>query len=372
MFILGVDTTQAACSAAVYDTDSANLRSHVWQEMPRGHAEALPAIIGETLEQAGISLKDIGKIAATIGPGTFTGVRVGLSAARGFALALNLPLVGVSSLEALASAVEGFSEKTVLAAFDARRGEVYAQLFARGLPADAPQLLSIEQASSLSKGARTEIVGTARDLLVSANPENIASAAPQLPDAGVVARIAASRSPQADVQPLYLRKADAKAQKPLLQVVPEELSVSPATSAHADILAEIHQQGFSNAWDQANMASCLATPGTCGLIACDQNGQNEPLGFIIYRDAVGEREILTLAVRLDARRRNVASTLLAAITKQQADANIGKIFLEVSENNFAARHLYEKAGFSACGKRKNYYTENDGQKYDAVIMQRCL
>jgi len=103
MYILGLDTTQAACSAAVFDTSSGRICARVWEKMPRGHAEALPAIIAQTLDQAELSFADITKLATSVGPGTFTGVRVGLSAARGFALALDLPLVGVTSLEAIAA-----------------------------------------------------------------------------------------------------------------------------------------------------------------------------------------------------------------------------------------------------------------------------
>ncbi len=381
MYILGLDTTQAACSAAIYDTSNQQVCARVWQKMPRGHAEALPEIINQALAQAGISFQDIGQLATTIGPGTFTGVRVGLSAARGFALALDLPLVGITSLEAIAAGVDNHRQKTVLAAFDARRDEVYVQLFRNGNPACEPLLLSHEDAANLVGDTDAEIVGTAGELLAALNDRLSLSDAPALPDAAIVAELASQlnqpcqRAAQDPVQPLYLRKADAKAQKPLLNIEPGKLKLLPASAAHSEILAEIHAQGFSNPWSAESIASSLSSPGVGALLAVDGlaiDDEQEPLGFVIFRDAAQEREILTLAVRLDARRRNVATFLLNAVCRNATEVKPKKIFLEVSENNFAAQNLYKKLGFSTCGARKDYYTENDGQKYDAIIMQNAL
>lgn len=338
--------------------------------MPKGHAEALPEIVSQTLDQAGLSFKDIGKLATSIGPGTFTGVRVGLSAARGFSLALDLPLVGVTSLETIAAGVENYRHKTVLAAFDARRNEVYAQIFDKGEPRDTPKLLTIEQASELAGELSLEVVGTAGPLLTARNDKLTASKAPALPDAGIVATLASQREGQNKVQPLYLRRADAKAQKPLLNIEPGNFGIVPVNLDHRDILARIHTQGFSSPWTAKSFATCLVSPGVSGFLAID--GKNEPLGFIIFRDVEGEREILTIAVRLDARRRSVAGFLLSTMYKNAVEKRVDKIFLEVSENNFAAQNLYRKTGYATCGRRKKYYTENDGQKYDAIIMEQPL
>jgi len=380
MYILGVDTTQAACSAAIFDTSSGLICARVWQEMPRGHAEALPGMVMDVLKQAGLSFSDIGKLATTIGPGSFSGVRIGLAAARGFALALDLPLVGISSLEAIAAGVENYQTKTVIAACDARRGEVYVQVFIKGQPSSPPQLLSIKAAGALTSESSdetgAEIVGTASEMLRQLNNDLFISHASALPDAAIVAQLASDRSAQGPVQPLYLRKADAKAQVPLLHIEPGKLALVPASAIHCDILAEIHAQGFANPWSAQNIASSLTTPGTSALLAChgegDGDGASEPLGFIIFQDVAGEREILTLAVRLDARRRKIAQFLLDEMMANAVDMDISKIFLEVSENNFAAQNLYKKSGYNQCGSRKNYYTENDGQKYDAIIMQHDL
>ncbi|VAV89732.1 tRNA threonylcarbamoyladenosine biosynthesis protein TsaB [hydrothermal vent metagenome] len=370
MYILGLDTTQAACSAAIFNLSSRRICARVWEKMPRGHAEALPAIIAKTLDQAGLSFADITSLATSVGPGTFTGVRVGLSAARGFALALDLPLVGITSLEAIAAGVENYRQKTILAAFDARRDEVYVQLFDKGEPSQPPQLLDVKSAANLTGGRSVEVVGTASILLVEQNSALVLSQASDLPDAAVVATLAARQESQDTVQPLYLRRADAKAQTPLLNIQSGQLELKQVNANHCEILADIHAQGFSNPWSVKNIATSLLSPGVKGLLASGNN--DEPLGFILIRDAAGEREILTIAVRLDARRRSVASFLLKAISGEAGKEGIKKVFLEVSENNFAAQNLYKKFGFATCGRRKKYYTENDGQKYDAIVMEQTI
>jgi tRNA threonylcarbamoyl adenosine modification protein YeaZ/ribosomal-protein-alanine acetyltransferase len=373
MYILGVDTTQAACSAAIFDTQNRQVCARSWKQMPRGHAESLPGIIADALDQAKITLKDIHRLAVTTGPGTFTGVRVGLSAARGFALALELPLVGLNSLEVLAGGVENFHQKRVLAAFDARRDEAYVQLFENGTAKSEPLLLSVADAGQFSGAIKTEIVGTAGAMLAKLNPALIESHAAMLPDAGVLVEMAAQRQPGDEpVQPLYLRKADAKAQTPLLNIKGNKISLLEAGAEFGDVLAEIHKQGFSAPWSCQSIIASLASPGVCCWLAVDEKDNNRPLGFILVRDAAREREILTLAVRIDARRRRVARQLVEKITRDARKAKFTKIFLEVSDDNFSARKLYDKTGFSKFGVRKNYYTGNDGQKHDAILMALTL
>ncbi len=86
MLILAIDTALDACSAAVLDTNAARLIAHESEPMKRGHAEALMPLLARVIKQAGIAFADLDRIAVTTGPGSFTGLRVGLSAARGIAL----------------------------------------------------------------------------------------------------------------------------------------------------------------------------------------------------------------------------------------------------------------------------------------------
>src|SRR5277367_1311893 len=121
MLILAIDTALDACAAAVLDTGSGQLIACESQPMKRGHAEALMPLIARVIKEAGLPFTALDRIAVTNGPGSFTGLRVGLSAARGIALAAGKPVVGLTTLSAYAAPVvsEG-AEQPVISAIDAR------------------------------------------------------------------------------------------------------------------------------------------------------------------------------------------------------------------------------------------------------------
>ena len=103
MMLLAIDTAAGLCAACVYDATAGEVTGRDVLDIGKGHAEHLMAVIGPPLSEAGIGYGDLGAIAVSVGPGSFTGVRVGVSAARGLALALKMPAIGVTTLEALAA-----------------------------------------------------------------------------------------------------------------------------------------------------------------------------------------------------------------------------------------------------------------------------
>src|SRR5580658_6402061 len=129
MLILATDTALDACAACVLDTDAEQMIAQESLAMKRGHAEALMPLIARVIKASGIGFAALDRIAVTTGPGSFTGLRVGLSAARGIALAANRPVVGVTTLTAYAAPVVGQNgEQPVIAAIDARHDQVYFQV----------------------------------------------------------------------------------------------------------------------------------------------------------------------------------------------------------------------------------------------------
>src|SRR6478736_4078262 len=105
MLILAIDTALEACAAAVLDTDAGELLAQESVLMKRGHAEALMPMIARVMQSANLAFTALDRIAVTMGPGSFTGLRVGISAARGLALAAKRPAVGLTTLSAYAAAV---------------------------------------------------------------------------------------------------------------------------------------------------------------------------------------------------------------------------------------------------------------------------
>src|SRR3954468_11759127 len=129
MLILAIDTALDACAAAVLDTEAGKLIAQESQSMKRGHAEALMPLIGRVIKASALGFANLDRIAVTTGPGSFTGLRVGISAARGIALASEKPVVGVTTLAAYAAPiVSQDAEHPVISAIDARHDQLYFQV----------------------------------------------------------------------------------------------------------------------------------------------------------------------------------------------------------------------------------------------------
>ncbi len=218
MRVLAFDTAMPACSVAVVECGGAGaeILAHRFEPRARGHAEVLMDQIAETMSDAGVGYSDLDRLAVTTGPGTFTGVRIGVAAARGMALGTGLPLVGVTTLEALAAAGAGLTGGSVAAAIDARRGEVYVQCFSNDLtPLSEPCVVTPADAADVLRGHTPLIVGTGarimRDVCGEAAGFTFDAAAPELSDACHVAcRGAVKPSDGPPPSPFYLRAPDAK------------------------------------------------------------------------------------------------------------------------------------------------------------------
>src|SRR6201997_1669909 len=153
MLILAIDTALDACAAAVLDTGSGRLIAQASQAMKRGHAEALMPLIAAVMREAGLPFAALDRVAVTTGPGSFTGLRVGLSAARGIALAANKPIVGLTTLTAYAAPLVSESgEHPIISAIDARHDHVYLQVVSgNGSSLIRPRVAPIEEALAASR-----------------------------------------------------------------------------------------------------------------------------------------------------------------------------------------------------------------------------
>jgi tRNA threonylcarbamoyladenosine biosynthesis protein TsaB len=218
--VLAIDTALEACSAAILDTGRADRVTSRSLPMMRGHAEALMPLIAAVMSEAQMEFTGLDRIAVTIGPGSFTGLRVGVAAARGIAVATGKPAVGLTTLAALAAPFFEADEATALmAVIDARHNQVYMQLFGPGgRSLIGPRIASIRDAIGAAMASPTRIVGNAAKLIEDAWPDN--ERRPPLvsvvraPDIAWVARLgAATHDLTAPVRPLYLREADAHPQQ---------------------------------------------------------------------------------------------------------------------------------------------------------------
>jgi tRNA threonylcarbamoyladenosine biosynthesis protein TsaB len=206
MIVLGLDTCLAACSVAV--CDGARVLAHACEVMARGHQERLAPMAEAVMREAGLGFDRLDRVGVTVGPGSFTGLRVGVAFAKGLAASLAVPLVGVGTLEALAAEAEGL----VFAAIDARRSQLYLQGFDDGRAIMAPDVVeqgtAAARVAELAAGRTPVFVGSAAPMLAELIPA-ARVLAPEGADARQVARLAGSRTP-APVRPLYLRAPDAR------------------------------------------------------------------------------------------------------------------------------------------------------------------
>jgi tRNA threonylcarbamoyladenosine biosynthesis protein TsaB len=220
MLILAIDTALDACAAAVLDTEAGKLIAWESQSMKRGHAEALMPLIGRVIAASGTAFASLARIAVTTGPGSFTGLRVGLSAARGIALAANIPVVGVTTLAAYAApVVTQNAEYPVVSAIDARHDHVYLQVVSgNGSALVRPCVAPMSEAVNTWRFGAPHIVGNAANMLVENWPLHAVpqfKAEPQAaPDIAWVGWLGAAVIPNtAPARPFYLRAPDAKPAK---------------------------------------------------------------------------------------------------------------------------------------------------------------
>lgn len=217
MLILAIDTALDACAAAVLDTDAGEFLAQESQLMKRGHAEALMPMIARVMQSANLAFASLDRIAVTVGPGSFTGLRVGISAARGLALAAKRPAVGLTTLSAYAAAIVSQNRPApVISAIDARHDHVYFQIVAGdGSQLVRPCVAPIDEAIAASQFGAPHLVGNAARILAGRWPEDgpqpIAVDAQPAPDIGWVAWLGAAADPGATpARPFYLKAPDAK------------------------------------------------------------------------------------------------------------------------------------------------------------------
>ena len=366
MKLLAVDTALGACSVALLEED--RLIAHIFEPMERGHAERLAPMVDEAMKQACVEFGALNRLAVTVGPGTFTGQRVGLAFMRGLRLALHIPLTGVTTLEAMAMAAMAETGSSKAAAIhDARRAEAYLLLRDGETVVQPPIVLPFADAvARVAAFGACALAGTGAAAVHEKLGGEFALSSIRQPDALWVARLAQNYPVSAEAPgPLYLRAPDAKlpSGRSIGQASKSEPSaVRPNKKALFDVtafdpasdtapLAALHAACFDDAWDAASLRTTLAAPGAFAFHDRD--------GFVVARVAGDEAEILTLAVTPGARGKGLGRALLSAAIAEAQSRGAKAVFLEVGRDNPAALALYAALRFANVGSRKGYYGGRD-------------
>ena len=358
MKVLAAETCLGACSVALLEGDQ--VLAHRWDAMARGHAEHLAPMVHDVMQ--GHDLASLNRLAVTVGPGTFTGQRVGLSFMRGLRLALDKPLLGITSLEAMAAAATAQTGILRAAAIhDAHRDEAYLSLCENGKTKMPPRVLPFATAiEAIRAFGPCVLAGTGAPAAAATLGSTFTLSDIRQPDALFVARLAqALPAPDPDAAPpapLYLRAPDAK--------LPGGRELISLFAGNPETLAILHAQAFVRPWDAAALAGLLAGDGVFAFAA--------PSGFVLTRTAGGEAEILTLAVIPAARGRGLGRDLMRHAAAHAASLGAEVMFLEVGSDNPAALALYNSLGFTRAGLRKGYYDNASQMGQDALVLKAAL
>ena len=178
MLILAIDTALEACAVALLDTEANSLRAHESQAMARGHAEALMPMIDRVMKAAELPFTALDRIAVTVGPGSFTGLRVGISAARGLGLAAEKPVVGVTTLSAYAAPHLSESGGPIVSLIDARHDHVYMQVVGGdGAALVRPRIAPMADVFDAARFGAPRLVGNAARIVADRWPADMAQPA---------------------------------------------------------------------------------------------------------------------------------------------------------------------------------------------------
>jgi tRNA threonylcarbamoyladenosine biosynthesis protein TsaB len=218
--ILAIDTALGACSVCVMEAGRVLPIALDSEEMATGHAEALMPMIERVMKQVDGGFTSLERVAVSIGPGSFTGLRIGIAAARAIGLAAEIPVVGVSTLSAYAAPLINAEESGVIAVgIDARHGAVFFQAFtAAGRTIVLPRVISLKEAGRAIGSGPVKLAGSgAAALAVEAMSLGLKASIADMraaPDVTWVARLGLAADPATAVpKPLYLRPPTATPQE---------------------------------------------------------------------------------------------------------------------------------------------------------------
>jgi ribosomal-protein-alanine N-acetyltransferase len=362
-------------------------RARETEDVGHGHVRRLMPLVERALERAGVAARELEWVAADLGPGSFTGVRVGLATAHALAIVSGGSVLGATSLAALALSSRA-RRALVVPVIEAGRRDLYAGFFradVRGsisllaAPRVGPTLEildAVAEARVLVPESPVRFVGPGvpreRHALEQAHP---GSTSPEWRHDGLDATdlAAAARSgagPAAglpttgdEVRPLYVRAAQAEERVRHRAHARDAIGLRPFRIEDVAAVAEIERRVFSDPWPPAFFAHELAGAGMHARIA---EHEGRIAGYSLAWLGEGSGHLGNLAVVPETRRRGVAGRMLDDLFARARERGIASVTLEVRVSNFAAQWLYRRYGFRLAGLRRRYYRDTSE---DALVME---
>ena len=369
MRVLSIETSSKICSVAILE--DRNLVKKIELNNGLTHSETLMPLIEQILEETKLTLSQIDLLVCDIGPGSFTGIRIGVATVKAFSDSLDIPAVGISSLEGLAYSIK--TNGIICSMIDCKNDNCYYAIYqlenGQYTLLETPKADSVENCLTFLNYKYTNstitFVGDAcevyKDKIKTTSSNFVLSDNDNLNTVDVYALGVAGihkytqLGEDKNLLPLYLKKPQAQRQLEEKNIVIESMKISD--------LENLKISDFDDFWNMDILKDEL-TSDTSQFICAKY--ENKIVGFAGIKIILDEADLMNIAVKKDYRRQGIATLLLNHILTICQEKGIKTIHLEVNEKNFSAISLYQKLGFKECGRRKQYY---DNQ-YDAILMKK--
>lgn len=372
MKILSIDTASDICGISIMENE--NSICQLDYNTGRTHSETLMPMIQDIFAKSNLSLKDIDLIVCDKGPGSFTGIRIGISTAKAFSDSLSLHCIGISSLESLAYNIK--ESGLICSIINCKNNNCYFALYKleNGLYEELipPSANNIDCVLELLNKYNSKILfvgdGTIsyKDKILSKSPlfvitseNNNSLNSYSLGLAGLHKfRTCQKLDEELDILPLYLKKPQAQVQ---LEEKFNHINISPMTLEDFSSIESIFSLDFDEFWNTNILKEELKCNSSKFLVA---KYNNEVIGLAGFKILVDSADIMNIAVKKTYRSHGVGTLLLKNLIDLFHSLKLNSLNLEVNENNKIAINLYEKTGFKIISTRKNYYPNNE----NAIIM----
>ena len=376
MKILAIDTSSKICGVTILEDNEVLI--NLSNDDEKTHSVKLMPMIDEAFKSTNLSLDDISLLACCTGPGSFTGVRIGIATIKAFADVKGLPVVGVTSLESLAyNLFDALKDSSVVCSLiDAKNNNVYCGIYEKNnnkfnlisIFTDSIDntIEKIKHSISSMNVADISFVGDAsyiyKEKILSvfsnanfANEEQNLQNGISVGRAGYAKYLSGEYGNSSSISPIYLRKSQAE------RALEEKIQILPMTMEDIDSISPDFEGNFDKFWNINNLKNDFQNQNATYFIA---KLDNEIVGFAGILKICDEANIMNIVTKTSKRHLGVGEKLLKELISSSKKQTLKSITLEVNVNNYPAIHLYEKFNFKRIGLRKKYYNNTD----DALIM----
>lgn len=374
MKILSIDTSSNICGVSILE--DTNLICKLDQFTEKTHSENLMPMIEQAFNQSNLSLNDIDLLVCDKGPGSFTGIRIGVSTVKAFHDSMQIPYVGISSLETLAYSVE--KDSFIVSILDCKNDNCYFALYEHKnfqyKEIIAPSTDTIKNTlllcyKAISSNNSIVFIGDGSEVYKDIINEYFKDCSFCIIENNLLNsyylglagfnHFKENKQQDDDLLPLYLKKPQAQRQ---LEEKSKNIEISYMDVSDLESISSCLNSDFDDFWNYNVFKDELASENSIYIVS---KLNNEVIGFAGFKILIDEANIMNIVVRKDFRNQGIGTLLLEKLISLSEEKKVNSITLEVMEENYSAIHLYKNFDFKIVGMRKNYY-----QDKNALIMKK--